>query len=242
MSGERLFPILQDPIIRAIPWICHRAAREARLRRTTINRWSASPSAAVLSVAEAVLRPLGQAVEDRPARDRRADAGIPLHPNARGQALRTIQGSRPMTSDSKWKLVPVEPTPAMAFAGIHAVSKSKTYDKPGVPGFDADLAACNGDAGAVRAMQSYRAMLAASPQPPAPGAEVVRTQWRFRQERSDGQIGEWSAWQDGVWFGPKDGPGSALKSGPSTPPHPPQRRSRGGRGRRRPRSSPVIFG
>ncbi len=28
------------------------------------------------------------------------------------------KGAAPMTSDSKWKLVPVEPTPAMAFAGI----------------------------------------------------------------------------------------------------------------------------
>lgn len=66
-----------------------------------------------------------------------------------------------------WKLVPVEPTPNMAFAGIHAVGKSKAYDKPGVPGYDRDLAACNGDVGAVRAMQSYRAQISAAPLPPA---------------------------------------------------------------------------
>ena len=62
-----------------------------------------------------------------------------------------------------WQLVPKQPTPAMAFTGINAVVRGQKYDTPSDPLFAADLAACNGDKGAVRSMQNYRAMLAASP-------------------------------------------------------------------------------
>lgn len=65
-----------------------------------------------------------------------------------------------------WKLLPIEPTKEMAFAGINAVTKGQKYDDPRDPQFAADMKACGGDKGAVRAMQSYRAMLAAAP--PAP--------------------------------------------------------------------------
>lgn len=58
-----------------------------------------------------------------------------------------------MTSESKWKLVPVEPTEEMVEAHFKAHAEAKTVFAE-VP----DI---------------WRAMLAASPQPPAPGAEVV---------------------------------------------------------------------
>lgn len=60
-----------------------------------------------------------------------------------------------------WQLVPKEPTRSMAFAGINAVDRGQKYDRTSDPIFAADLAAF-GDRGAVRAVQSYRAMLAAA--------------------------------------------------------------------------------
>lgn len=87
-----------------------------------------------------------------------------------------------MTSDSKWKLVPVEPDWAMQIAGRDAIlSEDDTID----------LSTDN-------ARAAYRAMLAASPA--APGAEVepVAWQWRFRAPNSDSPAAaQWSSWADG---------------------------------------------
>lgn len=70
-----------------------------------------------------------------------------------------------MTSESKWKLVPVEPTPEMIEAGD--VANPTAWNEDTDLGFGCDVA-----------FEVYRAMLAASPQPPAPGAEAAARETR----------------------------------------------------------------
>ncbi len=82
-------------------------------------------------------------------------------PGKREIELRQLYAS-PLLPDG-YVMVPREPTPEMALAGINALVKSKKYDVPGVGSFDREMRACNGDVGAVRAMAVYRAMLSASP-------------------------------------------------------------------------------
>lgn len=78
-------------------------------------------------------------------------------------ALRDAATSAPPTIPEGWQLVPVQPTKAMAFAGINAVSRGQKYDNPSDPSFAKDVR-FYGETGAVRAAQSYRAMLATAPE------------------------------------------------------------------------------
>ena len=61
------------------------------------------------------------------------------------------------------KIVPVEPTDEMAFAGANRVRTFNQWEKPGMASFDREMERFSADKTVVRAANICRAMLAAAP-------------------------------------------------------------------------------
>lgn len=91
-------------------------------------------------------------------------------------------------TEATWKRVPTEPTTEM----IEAFWRSPSVDAQAEPKQPNDEAEWYGTR--AEFIAAVRAMLAASP--PAPAAEPVARQWRYRGIRA-GQITKWSEWTDG---------------------------------------------